>query len=306
MADSDLAIHARGLTKRYGAFEALRGLDLEVRRGEVFGFLGPNGAGKTTTVRCLLDLIRPSGGELSVLGLNPQRSPLEVRRRTGYLPGELHLDERLRVDAALRYLGGLRGEAVPWARIVALAERLHLDLEARIGNLSKGNKQKVGIAQAFMHEPELLLLDEPTGGLDPLMQQEVNALVLEAKARGATVFFSSHILPEVEAVSERVAIVRKGVVVETAHTADLVQRAVRRATVRFKEPVDPGPLGNIPGVSLLDADAGDPADDRGVRLEVKGEMDPLIKALAAYPVLDFDTERPSLEEIFLAYYEEQR
>jgi ABC-2 type transport system ATP-binding protein len=294
-----VALLTRGLTKSYGDVQALRGVDLEVRRGEVFGFLGPNGAGKTTTIRCLLDLIRPSGGTLRVLGLDPQAEPLAVRARVGYLPGELRLEDNLTAEGALRFFNALRGGRAEWAFVRQIAERLELSLDTPIKNMSKGNKQKVGVVQALMHRPELLLLDEPTSGLDPLMQQQVLGLIAEARAAGATVFFSSHILSEVQEVAERVAIIRRGVVVEVAGTEALINRALRRVRVRFRQPVDSAGLGDLPGVKVLARDGS------GVLLEVGGEMDGLIKALATLPVSDFETERPSLEEIFLAYYESE-
>jgi len=297
----EIALMTQGLTKSYGRVQALRGLDLEVRRGEIFGFLGPNGAGKTTTIRCLLDLIRPNGGAVRVLGLDPQADPVAVRARTGYLPGELQVDPNMTVEGALRYFNALRRNKVDWAFVRRLATRLDLDLEPVIKNLSHGNKQKVGVVQALMHRPQLLLLDEPTLGLDPLMQREVLRLITEAKAEGATVFFSSHIMSEVEAVAERVAIIRQGVVVEVAEPISLINRALRRANVRFKQPVDISPPANVPGVTVLSQD-----DGTSVLLQVEGEMDGLIKALAAFPVSDFETERPSLEEIFLAYYEDDQ
>jgi ABC-2 type transport system ATP-binding protein len=291
-----VTLMTQGLTKSYGRVRALRGVDLEVQRGEIFGYLGPNGAGKTTTIRCLLDLIRPDGGTVRVLGIDPQADPVEVRARIGYLPGELQLDPNMTVEAALRYFDALRGNKVDWSFARGLAARLDLDLEPVIKNLSHGNKQKVGVVQALMHRPQLLLLDEPTLGLDPLMQREVLRLITEAKASGTTVFFSSHIMSEVEAVAERVAIIRRGVVVEVAEPASLIGRALRRASVRFKQPVDIGPLTNV-----LSQD-----DGTSVLLQVEGEMDGLIKALAAFPVSDFETDRPSLEEIFLAYYEDDQ
>ncbi|UCC64335.1 MAG: ABC transporter ATP-binding protein [Anaerolineae bacterium] len=296
-----IVLMTRGLTKSYGRVQALRGLDLEVRRGEIFGFLGPNGAGKTTTIRCLLDLIRPNGGTVRVLGLDPQADPVAVRARTGYLPGELQVDPNMTVEGALRYFNALWGNKVDWGFVRQLAARLDLDLEPVIKNLSHGNKQKVGVVQALMHRAQLLLLDEPTLGLDPLMQREVLRLITEAKAEGATVFFSSHIMSEVEAVAERVAIIRQGVVVEVAEPVSLINRALRRANVRFKQPVDISPLANVPGVTVLSQD-----DGTSVLLQVEGEMDGLIKTLAAFPVGDFETERPSLEEIFLAYYEDDQ
>ncbi len=297
----ETALMAQGLTKSYGKVRALRGVDLQVQRGEIFGYLGPNGAGKTTTIRCLLDLIRPDGGAVRVLGIDPQADPVAVQARTGYLPGELALDPNMTVEDTLHYFNALRGNKVDWGFARGLAARLDLDLGPVIKNLSHGNKQKVAVVQALMHRPELLLLDEPTLGLDPLMQREVLRLITEAKANGATIFFSSHIMSEVEAVAERVAIIREGVIVEVAETASLINRALRRANVRFKQPVDIGPLANVPGVTVLSRD-----DGTSVLLQVEGEMDDLIKALAAFPVSDFETERPSLEEIFLAYYEDDQ
>jgi ABC-2 type transport system ATP-binding protein len=288
----------RDLIKFYGNFQALYGVNLEVQRGEIFGFLGPNGAGKTTTIRCLLDLIRPNGGNVRILGIDPQADPVAVRERVGYLPGELHLDENRSGGGSLRYFNDIRGGAADWGYVRQLGEWLDLDLRQTIKNLSKGNKQKVGVMQALMHRPEVLIMDELTSGLDPLIQQEVHRLVREARDGGATVFFSSHVMSEVEAVAERVGIIREGVVVEVAETASLINRALRRVQVRFRETVDGSRLGEVPGVKVLSQD-----DGQGMMLQVAGEMDGLIKALAAYPVSDFETHRPSLEEIFLAYYE---
>jgi ABC-2 type transport system ATP-binding protein len=295
-----LAIQTLGLTKSYGKVLALRGVDLDVRRGDIFGFLGPNGSGKTTTIRCLLDLIRPDGGTLRVLGRDPQRESVAVRAQIGYLPGELRIDESFTVEAALRFFSRLRNDHVDWDYVRELADRLNLDLQLRIKNLSKGNKQKVGIVQALMPRPALLMLDEPTGGLDPLMQQQVLRAIREAQANGATVFFSSHVLSEVEEIADQVGIIRRGVVVEVADPQALIDRALRRVRVRFKQPIDPGVLTRLPGVTLTDR-----SDDASVLLNVAGDMDQLIKTLAAYPVIDVDIERPSLEEIFLAYYAEQ-
>jgi len=195
----------------------------------------------------------------------------------------------------------LRSGKADWDFVRHLANRLELDLKPQIKNLSKGNKQKVGVVQALMHRPELLLLDEPTGGLDPLMPQEVLRLIAEAQAGGATVFFSSHILSEVQEIAGRVAIIRQGVVVEVAETESLIQRALRRVSIRFEQPIDSQALAALPGVKLLKQ-----SDGRSVLMQVEGKMDALIKALAAFPVADFETERPSLEEIFLAYYEGDR
>jgi ABC-2 type transport system ATP-binding protein len=294
-----IAIHA--LTKSYGKVRAVRGIDLQVQEGEIFGFLGPNGAGKTTTIRCALDFIRPDGGSIRMLGIDPQADPVAVKTRTGYLPGELQLDDNLTGESQLRFLNDLRGRKADWNHVRELADRLGLDIKRPIRNLSKGNKIKVGLIQALMHRPELLLLDEPTFGLDPLMQQEVLRLLVEAKRDGATVFFSSHILSEVQAVAERVGIIRRGRIVEVANTQTLIHRSLRRVRIQFRDSVDADALAGVPGVSLLKRD-----DGKAVTLQVEGEMDGLVKALAAFPVVDFETERPSLEEIFLAYYEDER
>jgi ABC-2 type transport system ATP-binding protein len=299
--DNSIAIFTENLVKCYGRVEALHGVNLEVRLGEIFGFLGPNGAGKTTTIRCLLDLIRPNSGTVRVFGIDPQKFPLEIRTRTGYLPGELHVEDNATVASTLRYLNSLRGNKADWEYVRHLAGKLNLELKIQVKNLSKGNKQKVGIIQAMMHRPELLLLDEPTFGLDPLIQHEVLKLVAEARADGATVFFSSHILSEVQEIADRVGIIRSGLVVEVAETETMINHALRRVRIRFKQVVDSRTLANIPGVSILSTE-----DGQNITIQVEGEMDLLIKALAGFPVIDFETEHPSLEEIFLAYYKEER
>lgn len=296
-----MAIEIYGLQKAYGSVWALRGVDLQVARGEIFGFLGPNGAGKTTTIRCMLDLIRPQAGTIRVLGRDPQAEPTAVRAGAGYLPGELNLEPNMRVEATLRYLAALRGNRLDWGFVEELSERLQLGLDTPVKNLSKGNKQKVGVIQALMSRPELLLLDEPTSGLDPLMQQEVYRLIHQAQENGATVFFSSHVISEVEALASRVAIIRQGRIVETVEPRHLLSMTTRRVRVRFMQTVDTGPLEELPGVVLLSQD-----DGLSVTLQVEGAMDGLIKALAALPVADLQTEHPSLEELFLTYYREEQ
>ncbi|MGC9361144.1 MAG: ABC transporter ATP-binding protein, partial [Anaerolineae bacterium] len=261
------AIELRDLHKAYGSMWALRGVDLQVARGEVFGFLGPNGAGKTTTIRCMLDLIRPQAGTIRILGLDPQAEPKAVRQRVGYLPGELNMEPSLTVEATLRYLAALRGNRLEWRYVRELARRLQLDLDIPVKNLSKGNKQKVGVVQALMARPELLLLDEPTAGLDPLMQQEMYALIHEAQADGATTFFSSHVISEVEGLASRVAIIRRGKIVETIEPKQLLDMTSRRVRVRFSEPVGPARLTKVPGVTLRSQD-----DGRTITLQVEGSM----------------------------------
>jgi ABC-2 type transport system ATP-binding protein len=295
---NDSAIKTTGLVKNYGSFRALHGVDLEVKRGEIFGFLGPNGAGKTTTIRSLLDLIHRDGGSVEVLGLDPQKNPVELHRRVGYMPGELHLDQSDSAESLLRFFNELRGNVAEWGAIRKLADQLGLDLKQPIRNLSHGNKQKVGIVQTFMHKPELIIMDEPTQGLDPLVQQEVLQLLKQARDNGATVFFSSHIMSEVEAVAQRVGIIRAGRMVEVADPSSLGKRSLHRVHIRFRNSVDSSNLAKLEGVTVLSKSNG-----TDLFLQIEGDMDSLIKTLAVYPVHDFDTEHPSLEEAFLAYYE---
>ena len=291
------AIQVQGLTKSYGKVHALRGIDLHVQRGEIFGFLGPNGAGKTTTIRCMLDMIRPDGGNIKLLGLDPQAAPVAVQARTGYLPGEMQYYENLTPERQLRFFNDMRAGRAKWDDIHVLAERLSLDLKQPIKNLSKGNKQKVGVIQALMHQPELLILDEPTSGLDPLMQQEVLQLLREANRTGTTIFFSSHIMSEVESLAERVAIIRTGEIVEITATSNLTHSTLNRITIRFKRPTEISNLVELPGVQLLSQ-----VDQTSLTLQVAGDMEALINALGGMPILDIETERPTLEEVFLTYY----
>jgi ABC-2 type transport system ATP-binding protein len=290
------AIEVRGLIKSYGKVQALRGIDLQVHNGEIFGFLGPNGAGKTTTIRCLLDMIRPDAGSVRLFGINPQSDPVAAQTLTGYLPGEVQYYENMTAERQLRFYSDMRQGQVDWKYVQVLAERLILNLKQAIKNLSKGNKQKIGVIQAFMHRPKLLLLDEPTSGLDPLMQQEVLAMLREANAAGATVFFSSHIMSEVESLASRVAIIRTGEIVETAETSKLTSRSVRHLTVRLKQPASHQNLEKIPGVEII------ASDKTSFTLKIIGDMENLVKTLGDYPVLDLETDHPSLEETFLTYY----
>ena len=290
-----MAIRLEKLTKYYGAQRGVVDLDLEVRSGEVFGYLGPNGAGKTTTVRLLLDLIRPTSGSATVLGLDAQADSLEVRRRVGYVPGEPSLYPDLTGQELLTYLANVRG-GVDWRNVTVLADRLECDLTRRVGTLSRGNKQKLAIVRALMHEPEILVLDEPTSGLDPLMQGVFDQIVLEMKTQGRTVFLSSHILPDVEQVSDRVGIIRSGclVAVEDIHT--LKSRAFRSIEVHFAGPVPEQEFVSLDGVRNVTV------KDSTLRCEVVGTLDPLIKAAARHEVVNLTTHEPTLEEIFLSYY----
>lgn len=295
---TDVVVTTEGLLKSYGKVQALRGVDLEVKRGQIYGFLGPNGAGKTTTIRCMLDLIRPDAGTVRIFGVDPQADPVAVQARTGYLPGELRLNDNLTAEHQIRFFSDMRGRQGDWTFVKQIAEHLELDLKRPIKNLSKGNKQKVGIVQALMHRPELLLLDEPTSGLDPLMQQEVLGLIRQARDDGATVFFCSHIMSEVQALADWVAMIRDGEIVEVAETRSLIDLALRRTTIHFKKSVDSSALAALPGVRVISRD-----DGTSITLQVEGEMDGLVKALGAFPVSDLETARLSLEDVFLARYQ---
>ncbi|MEV4569030.1 ABC transporter ATP-binding protein [Nonomuraea sp. NPDC049419] len=289
-------VQAEGLTKYYGARRGLEDLTLDIQPGEIFGYLGPNGAGKTTTLRLLLDVIRPTRGAVSVLGGHP-REPA-VRARMGYLPGDLVLEGRDRAADYLRFLARVRG-GVPASRIEALAERFDADLSVPMRKLSKGNKQKIGLIQAFMHEPELVLLDEPTVGLDPLVQQEFLALVREVRASGRTVLMSSHVLAEVESVSDRVGIVRGGRLVAVENVAVLREKAVRRVELHFAAPVPRDAFEGLPGVRDLRVEGA------AVRCTIDGRPDALVKAAARFTVVHLVSAEPDLEEIFLTYYSDE-
>ncbi|MGI5486502.1 ABC transporter ATP-binding protein [Microtetraspora malaysiensis] len=285
-----------GLTKFYGKRRGLQDLDLEIQPGEVFGYLGPNGAGKTTTIRLLLDVIRPTSGRAVVLGLDPRDS--RTRARIGYLPGELAVEGREKAGAYLEFMAAVRG-GPSRRRIEELAERLEADLSARMGELSKGNKQKIGLIQAFMHEPELLILDEPTSGLDPLVQQEFLAMVREVRREGRSVLMSSHVLAEVEHVSDRVGIVRSGRLVAVEDVAALRERAVRKVEFHFDAPVPREAFENLPGVRDLVVEGAN------LRCTIDGRPDALVKAAARFTVVHMVSAEPDLEEIFLTYYSEE-
>jgi ABC-2 type transport system ATP-binding protein len=291
------AIELAALSKRYDGVLALRGVDLRVERGELFGLLGPNGAGKTTALRILVDLIRPSGGHARVLGLDAQRDSRAVRARCAYLPGDLRLYEHLTARELLRFLAALRGGRVDAAYRDELVARLDLDPTRPIGALSRGNRQKVGLVQALMSRPELVLLDEPTSGLDPLMQEEVEAILRETVRAGATVCFSSHVLSEVEQVCTRVAMLHRGTLLDVFDLAEQRRLAPRTIAVEFAAAPPPGAFAGIPGVTVL-AEAG-----ARVEFAVHDGLDALIKRLAAYTVLTLDAHEPSLEELFLARYQ---
>jgi len=288
-------IRTERLTKRYGQARGVDELDLEVRQGEVFGFLGPNGAGKTTTIRVLLDFIRPTSGRALLFGLDSRRDSRAIRRRIGYLPGELTLYDSLSGEELLTYFAHLRGlKTIETGRRVA--ERLDCDLTREIKALSHGNRQKLGLVQALMGEPELTIFDEPTLGLDPLVQAVFFQLVDELQAAGRTLFVSSHNLPEIQRICDRVGIIRQGRLLAVESVADLKRRALRRLELRFTEPVKAERFARVPGISEL------VVDGPHLSCVVTGSVDPILRAAMELHVEDVISHEPSLEEIFLAFY----
>jgi ABC-2 type transport system ATP-binding protein len=292
----DTVISAEHLTKVYGTARGIDDVTLQVERGEVFGFLGPNGAGKTTTIRLLLDLIRPSSGRLTVFGLDAHTHATDIHARVGYLPGDLRLYERMTGGDLLAYLASLRGGGSP-VDLSALIERLNVDVDRPIRTLSRGNRQKIGLVQALMHRPELVVLDEPTSGLDPLVQEEVGALLRETAADGRTVFLSSHVLPEVQRVADRVAVIREGRLALVERVEDLRAKAFTRIEVAFRAPPDAAAFAGVPGIRELGR--------RGpvVTLALEGPIDPLIKRLARFEVVALDVHEADLEDMFRELYE---
>jgi ABC-2 type transport system ATP-binding protein len=291
-------IQTHELTKSYGPDRGIMDVSLTVDSSEIFGFLGPNGAGKTTAIRVLLDLIRPTSGRAEVFGLETIEHSVEIRQRTGYLPGEMSLYENMTGLELLQYFASLR-KRVDWALVDQMAARLSCDLTRRIGALSQGNKRKVGLIQAFMHRPELLILDEPTAGLDPLIQHEFLNLISEASQSGQTVFLSSHNLPEVERICHRVGMIRGGRLIAVEEIDDLKQRAVRKLEIRFAETVPAEPFQHLPGIHDVTIEGAI------LTCTLRGPMDPIVKAAAQYKVVDLISEQPNLEEIFMALYSEE-
>ena len=288
-------IELESLTKHYGSARGIVDVDLEVNEGEIFGFLGPNGAGKTTTIRLVLDLIRPSSGTARVFSLDARRDATQIHARTGYMPGELALYDGLSGAEMLRFAANLRG-GVRWPFVEELAERLDCDLSRPIGTLSTGNKHKVGLIHALMHRPELLILDEPTSGLDPIVQQEFHRILDEVRAEGRTVFLSSHILPEVESVCDRVGIIREGRLVTVLQVEALKESALSHLEFHFAAEVPADEFASLPGVREATAEG------TVVRCTVAGSVDAVVKAAARHEVLDLISHEPSLEQVFLAYY----
>ncbi len=293
------AIRTNKLSKDYGLGRGLFDLDLEVSPQEVFGYLGPNGSGKTTTIRCLMGMIRPTGGAAHIFGLDCRRDSVAVKRKVGYLPGDIPQFGSLRGKEVVAYLAGMRG-GVDTNNVRSIAERFDLDLNRRFREYSTGNKRKLGILLAFMHRPELLILDEPTSGLDPLNQQEFYLLLREARDGGAAAFLSSHILSEVEHICDRVGILRAGRLVNVAQLDELHHIRAHRVELEFA-PGTPLPEAAIRAAAGVENVT---VDGQHVSCTVRGSFGPLFEAIRSAKVTDLVSSEPSLEEIFLSYYNE--
>jgi ABC-2 type transport system ATP-binding protein len=288
------AVRTEGLSKRYGDALALDGLDLVVAPGEVYGYLGPNGAGKTTTIRLLLGLLRPSAGRAELFGVDAWQDPVTAHGRMAYVSAEPALWPGLTAQETLEFLARVRGGADTAYRD-ELVQRFQLETSKKVRALSHGNRQKVQLIAAFATRADLLILDEPTGGLDPLMEMTFRETVREAKENGQSMFLSSHILSEVEAVCDRVGILRQGRLVDQGKLSELRHLSAQTVEVTFDGQVPNLPP--LPGVEVAEAGAN------ALRFEVTGSVGPLIKALADYPVVSLESRAPSLEEIFLHHYE---
>ena len=292
---SAAVIHTTGLTKHYGKVQALVDLTLDVRPGEIFGFLGPNGSGKSTMIRTLLGFLHPTSGSASVLGLDIVDDSVEIRRRTGYLPGGIALYDSLSGAAALDYLNDLQG--TPAVRREELCERLQMPpsvLRRKVRDYSRGMRQKIGVIQALQHDPELAILDEPTEGLDPLMQQAFYSLMDDLRDQGRTTFLSSHVLPEVERICDRVAIIRSGHLMALQNVDDLLARRKRKVSLRWRG-VAPE-LSSVPGLADVETDG-----DR-MTATLLGDVSGFVRAIASPSLVDLTIEPARLEEAFLEYY----
>lgn len=292
----DSVIEAEQLTKRYGKSRGIEDLTLSVRKGEIFGFLGPNGAGKTTTIRTLLDLLHPTSGSATIFGLDSRRDSIAIRARTGNLPGDFAFEDRVTGHQLLRLFANLRGMS-DLGSAADLADRFKADLSKPLRELSRGNRQKIGLIQALFHEPDLLILDEPTGGLDPLMQEEFLTVVAEHRDRGATVFLSSHDLAEVERICDRVGIIRAGRLAAVESVSEMREHAYRDVVVRFAEPVSLADFEALPEIEQI------VVSDDTLSFRSLGGLDAAIKAIASHSVIDIEIKRPTLEELFLTYYD---
>jgi ABC-2 type transport system ATP-binding protein len=293
----DATIVLDDVTKLYRTGGGVKEVSLSIGPGEVFGFLGPNGAGKTTVIRLLLDLIRPNAGSIRIFGLDSRADSVAIRRRVGYVPGELALYDRFTARQILTHFAFLRG-GMEWSAITKPAQLLDLELDQRLRSMSKGNRQKLALVAALMGDPELLVLDEPTSGLDPLVQQQVHAEVRRAAEEGRTVFLSSHVLSEVGEVADRVGLIREGRLIAVERVSELQQRSIHQVDATFSSLEDEASFASLPGVSACRL------SDRTLHLEVSGSLRPIIARLANTELLDLSIREPTLEELFLSFYEQ--
>ena len=294
-----IPIQTVGLTKHYGDIQALVDLDLEIQAGEIFGFLGPNGAGKTTMIRTILDEIRPTSGSASILGMDSHKQSVEIRSFIGYVPGDLAMYPNLTGRDTITYFSNLRG-GVDWSYVDELADRLDADMSKKVGDLSSGNRQKIGLIQAFMNRPDVLIMDEPSSGLDPLVQREFQSMLREVTANGSTVFLSSHTLSEVQRVADRVGIIRHGKLIALESVANLRSKGIRKVELFFDESVDGTVFDPLPGVSDV------VVQNHHVTFSFNGQMETLIKVVTdRYTLVDISTQEADLEEIFLTYYRDE-
>lgn len=291
------ALKFNHVSKRYGSSRGVEDLHFSVAQGEIFGFLGPNGAGKTTTIRMLLDAIRPTAGNIKVLGLDSKRDSVSIHRRIGYLSGDMEMDRRLTGRQYLEYVANLRG-GVSWGTIQKLLERLDCDTSKKIAYLSRGNKQKIGLVAATMHKPDLLIFDEPTSGLDPLIQQEFQKMIAEHRARGKTAFVSSHVLSEVQEICDHVGFIRDGRLMDVQPLKELRRKAFRKVTVTLSRP-RVSALKGVKGLQDVKVDG------KKVTCKITENFNGLVKALAKLPVQDLSIEEASLDDLFLHYYQDQ-
>ena len=292
---TDLPIKMDGFSKTYGASPAVEDLTLTVEKGEVFGFLGPNGAGKSTTIKSLLNFLAPSDGKISIFGLDSVKNSVEIKKHIGYLAGDISLYDSMSGIQLIRYLTRL-GRNTNWAYVETLAKNLQISLEAKIGTLSKGNKQKIGLIQAFMHQPALLILDEPTSGLDPLMKQIFYEMVLEMKDMGKTIFVSSHDLNEVQTICDKAAFIKSGKLIGIENIKENFDFSMRRYTVTFDQPVNTKEFTNISSVSDITQ------SENKLTLTVSGNVSEVLSKLSDLHPVDLSEEDTSLEDIFMNYY----
>jgi len=294
------AIKVENLTKKFnhGRIKAVDNLNLKVKRGEIFGFLGPNGAGKTTTIRLLMDFIRPDKGKALIFGLDCQKDSVEIKKKVGYLAGDVRLYERYTGEYLTEFLANLNsGISENWVK--ELTDRLQIDTTRKISDLSRGNKQKIGILQALAHKPELLILDEPTTGLDPLMQLEFYKILKEMRKEGVTIFMSSHVLSEVQKVCDRVGILKEGKLIAVKDIDELLEAKIKIIEIHFKNVYKIDDF-RLPGVKI------NQQDKKYLQLEVHGDINPIVKVLANYDLRDLSFNEPDLEDIFLEYYQGEK